>query len=120
MLAAEAMADAAINLATEYDHEMRRRKILFRVFPPFSSPPPYSHEQEPEWDVWQSPFDCLDCPYRVGWLDCRALARWSPRLQKWKDGIIVKQYEILTWGRCRFTEYRRILFLRFERFTEEA
>jgi hypothetical protein len=88
--------------------ELIRSELLSRKFEPITG-----YEPDPKREEWQGPEDCPPCPYF-----CRI------HYENW--GMIVWSYELFNACRlmssielghptfCRFAEYRRILFRRFE------
>jgi len=77
---------------------------LLRSFPPFSSPAPYSHEQEEGWDEWQNFYSCVQCPH-LGII-------WKNRRPHRE--CLLGAWQVRSMHKCRFTAYRHVLFRRHD------
>jgi len=114
-IAIEALSMEVERLSGEWLNALSYNMLLFRPFPAFSDPAPYSHEQEEAWDepikthVWGP-------HYVIAWRSCAQCCY----LERWVHGPYkCKLYRIdetcsSSKDYCLFTQYRHILFRKFD------
>lgn len=105
----ELIEDAAVNLLNAIQADTIRPAILLRKFSHTFRPDPKRYE-------WQGSADCLGCPYLTRYFGSLACRLRIPFLDVNRMGA----GEWPDYGDpsfCRFSEYRKVLFMRFGKVT---